>query len=147
MNQITRIIVCKSKFLLHFKQCLCQANVKNFLQRLGPPLWHHDVDVFDYAEVFDIICNHSAHRVCLFTGTFVDVLCLSSAVRESLRLPNFSVHVVLQCSISMLLGGMVQAWVGQKLVNITFYAMGAHERPLFEKLLWGLVSSTIFVRC
>jgi hypothetical protein len=25
-------------------------------------------------------------------------------------------------------------------------AMGAHERPLFEKLLWGLVSSTIFVR-
>jgi hypothetical protein len=26
-------------------------------------------------------------------------------------------------------------------------AMGAHERPLFEKLLWGLVSSTIFVRC
>ena len=26
-------------------------------------------------------------------------------------------------------------------------AMGAHERPLFEKLLWGLLSSTIFVRC
>ena len=26
-------------------------------------------------------------------------------------------------------------------------AMGAHERPLFEKLLWGLVSSMIFVRC
>jgi hypothetical protein len=25
-------------------------------------------------------------------------------------------------------------------------AMGAHERPLFEKPLWGLVSSTIFVR-
>jgi hypothetical protein len=25
-------------------------------------------------------------------------------------------------------------------------AMGAHERPHFEKLLWGLVSSTIFVR-
>ncbi len=26
-------------------------------------------------------------------------------------------------------------------------AMDAHERPLFKKLLWGLVSSTIFVRC
>jgi putative IMPACT (imprinted ancient) family translation regulator len=26
-------------------------------------------------------------------------------------------------------------------------AIGAHERQVFEKLLWGLVSSTIFVRC
>jgi hypothetical protein len=26
-------------------------------------------------------------------------------------------------------------------------AIDDHERPLFEKLLWGLVSSTIFVRC
>ncbi len=26
-------------------------------------------------------------------------------------------------------------------------AIEAHERQLFEKLLWGLVSSTIFVRC
>ncbi len=39
MNQITIKIICKSKILLHFKQCLCQcqANVKNFLQRLHPP--------------------------------------------------------------------------------------------------------------
>jgi hypothetical protein len=26
-------------------------------------------------------------------------------------------------------------------------AIDAHERQVFEKLLWGLVSSTIFVRC
>ncbi len=26
-------------------------------------------------------------------------------------------------------------------------AIGAHECQVFEKLLWGLVSSTIFVRC
>jgi len=26
-------------------------------------------------------------------------------------------------------------------------AIGAHERQVFEKLLWGLVSSTISVRC
>jgi hypothetical protein len=26
-------------------------------------------------------------------------------------------------------------------------AIGAHERQLFDKLLWGLVTSTIFVRC
>jgi hypothetical protein len=26
-------------------------------------------------------------------------------------------------------------------------AFDAHERQVFEKLLWGLVSSTIFVRC
>ena len=26
-------------------------------------------------------------------------------------------------------------------------AMDGHDRPLFEKLLWGLVTSTIFVRC
>jgi hypothetical protein len=25
--------------------------------------------------------------------------------------------------------------------------MGAHERPIFGKFLWGLVSSTICVRC
>ena len=26
-------------------------------------------------------------------------------------------------------------------------AIDAHERQLFDKLLWGLVTSTIFVRC
>ena len=26
-------------------------------------------------------------------------------------------------------------------------AIGAHEHQLFDKLLWGLVTSTIFVRC
>ncbi len=26
-------------------------------------------------------------------------------------------------------------------------AIGAHERQVFDKLLWGLVTSTIFVRC
>jgi hypothetical protein len=26
-------------------------------------------------------------------------------------------------------------------------AIDAHERQVFDKLLWGLVSSTIFVRC
>jgi len=26
-------------------------------------------------------------------------------------------------------------------------AIGTHERQLFDKLLWGLVTSTIFVRC
>jgi len=26
-------------------------------------------------------------------------------------------------------------------------AIGAHERQLFDKLLWGLVTSTICVRC
>ena len=26
-------------------------------------------------------------------------------------------------------------------------AIGAHERQLFDKLLWGLLTSTIFVRC
>jgi hypothetical protein len=26
-------------------------------------------------------------------------------------------------------------------------AIGAHERQVFAKLLWGLVTSTIFVRC
>ncbi len=26
-------------------------------------------------------------------------------------------------------------------------AIGTHERQVFDKLLWGLVTSTIFVRC
>jgi hypothetical protein len=26
-------------------------------------------------------------------------------------------------------------------------AIGAHERQVFDKLLWGLVTSTMFVRC
>ena len=30
---------------------------------------------------------------------------------------------------------------------IRITAIGAHERQLFDKLLWGLVTSTIFVRC
>jgi hypothetical protein len=34
----------------------------------------------------------------------------------------------------------------KKLLN-RIAAIDAHERQVFEKLLWGLVSSTIFVRC
>ena len=33
-----------------------------------------------------------------------------------------------------------------RLVN-SLPAIGAHERQVFDKLLWGLVTSTIFVRC
>jgi len=35
----------------------------------------------------------------------------------------------------------------EKYVLNSLPAIGAHERQVFEKLLWGLVSSTIFVRC
>jgi len=31
--------------------------------------------------------------------------------------------------------------------SLTAIAIGAHEHQLFDKLLWGLVTSTIFVRC
>jgi hypothetical protein len=45
-------------------------------------------------------------------------------------------------------GVSVQPYAHLQLFNsLPAMAMGAHERPLFEKLLWGSVSSTIFVRC
>jgi hypothetical protein len=43
---------------------------------------------------------------------------------------------------------MVQAWVGQKLLTAIVNSLpviDAHERQFFDKLLWGLITSTIFV--
>jgi len=41
---------------------------------------------------------------------------------------------------------MIFDWSWPNAIN-SLPAIGAHERQVFEKLLWGLVSSTIFVRC
>ena len=38
-------------------------------------------------------------------------------------------------------------WCSRSLVINSLTAIDAHERQLFDKLLWGLVTSTIFVRC
>jgi hypothetical protein len=36
---------------------------------------------------------------------------------------------------------------GQIVLTAYQLLIDAHERQLFDKLLWGLVTSTIFVRC
>jgi hypothetical protein len=43
-------------------------------------------------------------------------------------------------------GGMVQAWVAKKLLTACLL-LTLMSVNFFEKLLWGLVTSTIFVRC
>ena len=47
--------------------------------------------------------------------------------------------------------GMVQAWVwvGQKLLNQlnSLTAIDGHDHQPFDKILWGVVTSTFFVCC
>jgi len=43
--------------------------------------------------------------------------------------------------------GLLLCYLGSQMTINRTAAIGAHERQVFDKLLWGLVTSSIFVRC
>jgi hypothetical protein len=128
--------------------------------KLGPTflffLWLSILWLTGFAELKATTRMMWVSRICLFSTYFVNKIAPNRGIK--LTTVHWGWHRWVHCTLSkyhpfhksqtlLCHTEHKKSWMLTLIIVNRTAAIDAHERPLFEKLLWGLVSSTIFVRC